>query len=58
MKNFRKLAAKAALQRIKERAEQGPETHINVFNSGFVLDLKKVKIIALEIAEKINENIK
>lgn len=58
MENFRKVATRAVIVRAKIKAESSPKTLINLFNSGYVIDIKKLKIMALKLAEKINENIK
>lgn len=44
MKKWQKAIVQQAIKRAAEKIEKGPETLINVFNSGFILDLKRIKV--------------
>ncbi len=56
MKKWQRRTVHAVAKRMKDKVEKnGTEQFINLFNSGIVLDLKKLKIKALETLMKALE---
>lgn len=48
MKKWQKLVIRTAAKRILNNLERGPETTINLFNSGFIISSKQITRKALE----------
>lgn len=56
MKKWQRSLIGRVAKQTRERVEQSDRIEmINLFNSGIVIDLKKVKIKALEIVQKVCE---
>lgn len=56
MKKYQRLLLKTTVQTMKRKVENGPETWVNLFDSGFVINVKKVKKGALNLLEKYIES--
>lgn len=52
VKELQKQILKNYLNHLKNNVNEGPEQYLNVFNTGFVVNLKEAKKKAIEIAQK------
>lgn len=59
MKNWQRFLIEKAATEAKNRLERSEKNELlNLFNSGIVVDIKKLKIKGIEIGLKIMQNIK
>ncbi len=59
MKNWQRFLIEKAATEAKNRLERSEKNeHLNLFNSGIIVDIKKLKIRGIEIGLKIMQNMK
>jgi hypothetical protein len=51
MNRIKKKIVDVAINKSIKSIESEPDTHINLFNTGIVIDLKKLKISALKLIQ-------